>query len=423
MNIHELSKLIDAETSNKYFKIKVSSFKTNTKELKKNDIFIAINNGHKYLSEIKKCKAVIVENDFKSDKFPVLKVKNTTEALNKIAIYKRLNYKGKVIAVTGSNGKTTTKELLSHILKSKYKVFKSYKNMNNNIGVPLNLLSLDDSEFAVFELGMNHKGEISFLSKLVKPDISIVTNIGTAHIGNFNNQKDIYKAKMEILDGMPEKKLFVNGDDKYLKTNNIAIKVTLKNDLFEISNIKEFPDYILFDLKIDKIYHIKYKIPSKTQLSNVALAIYVALYLKIKPNKIALALNNFKPLENRLEIIKLKNKIVINDAYNSNYESLIAGLEILKNYNLNKICIIGAILEIGSKENEIYKKISKKLNDEYEYIFIGNNMKAKKGIYLKDVNELINYYQNNKEMFNNKVIYIKGSNGVKLIDFVNELTA
>lgn len=420
MNIYELSELIDAKVSNKYFKIKVNSFKINTKDLKRNDVFLAINNGHKYLNEIKKCKAVIVENDFKSEKFPVLKVENTKIALMKIARYKRLNYKGKVIAITGSNGKTTTKELLSHILKTKYKVFKSYKNMNNELGVSINLLALDDSEISVFELGMNHQGEISNLSKLLKPDIAIITNIGTAHIGNLGSQKKIYEAKMEILDGMPEKNLFVNGNDRYLKMSK-AIKVNLRNDLFEIMNIKELKDYLLFDLKIDRIYHIKYKIPSKIQLSNVALAVYVSLLLKVKPRKVANALNSFNPIEGRLQIINLKDKIVINDSYNANYESLMSGIEILKNYSLNKICIIGSILELGDKEKEIYQRIEKNLNNEYEYIFIGNKIKAKNAIYFDDVLDLIKYYQNNKDRFRNKVIYVKGSHAVNLTIFVNKL--
>ena len=226
---------------------------------------------------------------------------------------------------------------------------------------------------------------------------------------------------MEILEGMPEKKLFVNGSDEYLKNNEEAIKVDLKNDLFEITNIKENQGYVAFDLKMDKVYHIKYKVPSSIQLTNAALAIYTGLYFNVKPSKIAAALNSFRQIENRLEVIKQKEKIIINDSYNSNYESLMSGLMILKNYSLPKICVIGSILELGSQEKEIYKKISMNLNQDYEYIFVGNNIKAQNATYFKDVNELINYYQNNKDKFSNKVIYVKGSNAVKLIDFVQEL--
>ena len=416
MNLYDLSKLIDASLDEKFYKIKVNAFKTSTIGLKKNDVFIAINTGHNYLKTIKKCKAVIVENDFKSDLFPVLKVSDTKEALRKIATYSRLKYKGTVIAITGSNGKTTTKELLAHVLSSTYKVFKSYKNMNNMLGVPINVLALTKSKYAIFELGMNQKGEIEKLSQIVKPDIAIITNIGTAHLGAFKNQEELFKEKLKI--SRSETKLFVNGLDEFLKKSN-GIKVDLKNDLFEIYNIKENPDCINFDLKIDKTYHVKYMVSNIKQLNNVALVIYVSLYLGVKPTKIVKSLNSFKSLENRMEIIKLKDKIVINDSYNSNYESLMSGLDTLKNYSLDKICVIGSILELGKHESSIYKKISTNLNQDYNYIFVGNNIKANNSINFKDVYELIDYYYLNKDLFRNKVIYVKGSNGVKLIEFVN----
>ena len=422
MNIGELAKIIEVKVPEEYEKIRFLNIKTNTKELGKNDIFLAINSGHNYLNEIKSCKGVIVENDFKTTKFPVFKVNNTKEALEKIAIYKRNKYTGKIIAITGSNGKTTTKELMSHVLNKKYKIFKSKQNMNNKLGVLINLLSIEKSEFAIFELGMNHEGEISYLSKLLKPDIAIITNIGTAHIGNLGSKKNIYKAKLEILDGMNNNALFVNGEDKYLSKCNLAHKVRLKNDLFQIDNINEYSDYISFDLKIDKICHIKYHVPALVQLSNVALVVYVAINLGVKYAKIVKALNGFKSVKSRMEVVKLKDKIVINDSYNSNYESLIAGIACLKNYSLDKICIIGSILELGQSENTIYKRISNNLNMDYFYIFVGNKIRAKHAIYLDNVDSLIEYYYQNQNLFKDKVIYVKGSHAVNLIKFVSEIT-
>ena len=421
MNINELSKIIHASYEEKYGLLTFTNIKTDTNSLTKNDIFLAINSGHDYLKEIKKCRGVIVENDFKSDKFPVLRVNDTKKSLENIALYKRNNYKGKIIAITGSNGKTTTKELLSHILKSKYSVFKSYKNMNNKLGVLINMLSLDKSEISVFELGMNHRKEISELSKLIRPDIAIITNIGTAHIGYLGSKENIYKAKLEIIDGMNEVNLYVNGDDKYLRRFNQARKICLKNDLFEINNVIEYPDYLKFNLKIQKNYHIKYHISSIAQLSNVALAIYVSLALGVKPSKISSSLNSFKPIKDRMEVIKLRDKIIINDSYNSNYESLMAGISSLKNYSLDKICIIGSILELGSSEKQIYKKISCNLNKEYFYIFVGNKIKASNAIYLDNVEELIDYYNLHTKEFKDKVIYVKASHTVGLCKFVDEL--
>ena len=282
MNINELVKITDAKLNNsKYLKRKISKFSIDTRTLKKNEMFIALKgktDGHNYLNKIKNTSGVIISNDYISEKIPVLKVDDTLAALKKIACYNRLNYKGKVIAITGSNGKTTTKELLSHVLSSKEKVFKTYKNNNNEIGLPLNLTKLNNkTKYAVLELGMNHKGEIKELSNICKPDIAIITNIGTAHIGYLGSKKEIYKAKMEIIEGMKEKKLFVNGYDEYLNKCEFATKVTFDNKNFKISNIKLEKKYISFDLIIDRSYEIKYCIPSKRQLGNIALVIAVAL--------------------------------------------------------------------------------------------------------------------------------------------------
>lgn len=427
MNINELVKITDAKLNNsKYLKKKISKFSVDTRTLKKDEIFIALKgktDGHNYLNKIKKTTGVIVSNDYISNKIPVLKVDDTLVALKKIACYNRLNYKGKVIAITGSNGKTTTKELLSHVLSAKEKVFKTYKNNNNEIGLPLNLTKLNNkTKYAVLELGMNHKGEIKELSNICKPDIAIITNIGTAHIGYLGSKKEIYKAKMEIIEGMPEKRLFVNGYDEYLNKCEFATKVTFDNKNFKISNIKLEKKYISFDLTIDKIYKIKYCIPSKRQLGNVALVIAVALELGVKPKFIAKALNTFKAPENRYEIKENKDNIVINDAYNSNLESLIAGLESLEVYDQEKLCVIGDILELGSKRKTIYKEIENELKKkDYNYIFVGKNtedIKIINALYFENVNKLIEYYKFNREKFKDKVIYVKGSNGIKLLDFV-----
>lgn len=427
MNIKDLSKIVDAKVNDsKYLNRKVKNFSIDTRTMKNADIFIALkgkSDGHNYLKNIKKASGVIVSKNYYLNKIPVLKVDDTLESLKKIACHNRLNYNGKVIAITGSNGKTTTKELLSHILSLKNKVFKTLKNYNNEIGLPLSLTKLNNkTKYAVLELGMNHKGEIKELAHICKPDIAIITNIGTAHIGNLGSKKEIYKAKMEIIDGMQNKILFVNGYDDYLSKTKDAIKVTFNNSNFKISNISLGEKDILFDLMIDKTYKIKYSIPSKIQLTNVAIVIAVSLYLGIEPKIIVKGLNTFKTPENRYEIIKNKNNIVINDAYNSNLESLFSGLESLDIYKIPKLCIIGDILELGNKRKYIYRKIENKLKQKkYEYIFVGKNMKDIKidnAIYLSQIEDLIDYYNLNKESFENKVIYIKGSNGIKLIDFV-----
>lgn len=424
MTVGFLADLLKASINNsKYLNKEIFGFSIDTRTLKKNECFIALKEGHKYLINIKKCVCVIVDNDFTSNNFAVLKVNDTKEAFKELALYFRNNFKGKVIGITGSNGKTTTKELLASVLNKQNKTFKSYKNNNNDIGIPLNLFKLNNTyKYAVFELGMNHAGEIRDLVKIVKPNIALITNIGTAHIGNLGSKNNIYKAKMEISDNNI---LFVNGLDKYLKKAKNAFKVNYKNIDFEVKDIKENKSYIEFDLYIDKKYHIKYHIPSKEQITNVLLVIAVALYLKVKPKLIAKTLNHFKAIDNRMDTKKIKKSVIINDAYNSNYESLMAGLNSLKCYQKDKICIIGDILELGDKTKEIYKKITKKLKElNYKYIFVGQNtfnIKIENSLYFNNVDELINYYFQNKKEFLNRVIYIKGSNGINLLKFANAL--
>ncbi len=434
MNILELAEIVDGEINNFYYiNRKIKNFSIDTRTLKRNEVFIALkgekSDGHNYLKDIKHATCLIVSNNFESDKFPIIRVNDTLEALKKIGEYYRHHFDGQVIAITGSNGKTTTKELLGSMLNYKGKTFKTYKNNNNIIGLPLNLTKLNKHhKYAVLELGMNHRNEISELSNMCCPNIALITNIGTAHIGNLGSKKEILKAKLEIIEGMNEKILFVNGYDEYLKNVKNSIKVTFKNKKFKFENIFLNRNYVEFDLLIDRKYHIKYNIPSVEQLNNVALAIAVSLYLGVKPKHIVKALNNFRTVENRLETIVKKDMIIINDAYNANYESLISGLELLKIYDQKKICLLGDILELGSKRKKIYKEIENKLKElrNIDYILVGNNIKNIKlenALYFTNVSELIDYYKINKAYFLDKVIYVKGSNAINLMQFVSFVNA
>lgn len=225
MNIDILLKITGGELLNKKTDKKINNIQIDSRKVSKNDLFIAIKgndkNGHDYIKEAinKKPTCIMVcENIKVKTKIPIIKVLDTKEALMQLGSYFRSKYDIPVIAVTGSVGKTTTKELISLILSKKYKVLKSDKNYNNHIGLPLTLFKLNkEYDICVFEIGMNHQGEISNLSKMCQPNIGVITNIGTSHIGNLGSQENIFKAKMEILDGMNDGLLIVNGKDKYLK--------------------------------------------------------------------------------------------------------------------------------------------------------------------------------------------------------------
>ena len=216
MKLSQINKIINGKINND---ISFNKIKVNSKEIQPGDLFLAINKGHDYIDEAINNGAVAIISEVDIDyPIPKIKVSSAVEALGQIAKYIRQLYQKPVIAITGSVGKTTTKELVSLVLKEKYKVLKSEKNNNNHIGLPITLLKLDqDYDVVVAELGMNHLNEISYLSNICQPDYAIITNIGSAHIGNLGSKKNILKAKLEILDGMDNGYLLVNNYDKYLK--------------------------------------------------------------------------------------------------------------------------------------------------------------------------------------------------------------
>ena len=221
--LEEISKAIGSKNEN-FENITVGNISTDTRTLKKGDLFFAIkgkeHDGHDFsqIAEKKGACAIVCSEEIKTS-LPILKVSDTLLALQNLASYYRGKIGAKVIAVTGSTGKTTTKSMIANILSRKFKVFAANRNFNNEIGLPKSILELDDSyDFAVLEMGMNHLGEIENLSKIAKPDIAIITNIGKAHIGNLGSIENVLRAKLEILKHLkPGGTVVLNSDDELLK--------------------------------------------------------------------------------------------------------------------------------------------------------------------------------------------------------------
>ena len=203
----------------------ITGVSTDTRTIQKGDLFIALSgekfDGHNYIATAEQngAAAVIVSQEVEST-VPALMVEDTLLALQRLAAFYKSLLSIKVVAVTGSNGKTTTRDMTAAVLSSKYKVYSTAKNFNNEIGLPKSVLELDDTyDIAVLEMGMNHLGEISRLTHIAKPDVAMITNVGKAHIGNLGSQENILKAKLEILEGLQENGLLIlNGDDALLRT-------------------------------------------------------------------------------------------------------------------------------------------------------------------------------------------------------------
>ncbi len=435
MDISEIIKATNGIFLNTIKKTKINSIKLDSKKIEKDDAFLAINTGHNYIEEAieKGASLIIVDRDIeKNKKVNIIKVEDSIKALQLLANYLRRKYDPIVIGITGSVGKTTTKEMIYQILSKNFNVIKNEGNENNHIGVPKTLLRLtENTDILIVEMGMNHKDEIHELSLIAEPDIAIITNVGTSHIGNLGSKKEIFKEKLKIIDGMKNGILILNNDDSYLrKINPLDIylcKVGIKKD----------SDLVAYDLKyIDKkvssniyIDNIKYELKSisKSYLINSLLALEVGFIFELEIEEMLDILNNFKTEDNRLEEINIDSTTIISDCYNASLESFYNALEIIKEDKRRKILILGDILELGKHSKKIHKKIGKKIRaiKNCELILVGENVK-----YIKKYNQTKSIWcKNNEEIkeclsildLNNKVILIKGSHGMHLDEITNYL--
>lgn len=400
------------------------NFKTNSSDIKKGDCFIAINSGYKFINDAinNGAELIICNENFYNENVTIIKVNDTKEILLSLVSLIRNKYLDiPVIAITGSVGKTTTKELIYKILSSKYKVLKNDGNKNNRIGMSETLFKLNnDYNMCVLEMGMNHLGEINDLSMCAKPDNAVITNIGTSHIGYLKSKKNIFKAKKEILNGMNNGLLFINGDDEYLKKikykNTVRVGNGKNNDLIAY-NIVSTKESLYFTINYNnRRYNIKFNIPNESLIPNILLAISIGLEYKVPIKTIINQVGLYKPSSHRNDILKINNTVIIDDCYNASFESIIGGMNLLKNYDLDKIIIIGDVLELGDKSKIIHKKIGKilkKINGLV--ILVGNEVRYayhKEFILTKDYNGAIDYLKNIN--LDNKVIYLKGSRRMKL---------
>lgn len=410
MDLNILNNIVNGKTDidlNRMF----NKIKTDTRKIEKDDVFVALDgvnyNGEDFIDDAFKMGAITCITNNKFDN--CIQVRDTYESLFDIALYKRRRYNKPVIAITGSVGKTTTKDLIVHILSNKYKVLYNKKNYNNIIGVSNTLFKLDDSyDVVVLELGSNHCGEIKRLKDMCLPDISVITNIGTSHIGNFKSKRKIFREKLSI----KNKELIVNGDDKYLKkTKSFKCGLNKNNDL-KCTIIEDCIDRVVFSIYLNKEYKVIFNNPGVHFINDILLAIKVCLMMNIDIDTIINSIATYTLPEKRMNIIHKRGNIIINDCYNSSYESLSAGIDYLNKIKGNKILILGDILELGKKSKRIHKKINKLVNNYKNIYTIGNYSKYIKGKHFNTVYKFIDYLKVNK--IYNSYIYIKGSRKMKL---------
>lgn len=425
MNLSKLAEITNGKIYNNQT-INIKNIKIDSNQITEGDLFIAIigqsKDGHYYIeSAIKNGASAVITSKEIPNQIPYIKVADTTIALGQIASYIKEVSHTKLIAITGSTGKTTTKELVYSLLKNKYSVLKTDKNQNNHIGVPLTLLKIKNEDFCIVEMGMNHLGEISYLSKLAKPDLAVITNIGSSHIGNLGSKENILKAKLEIKDGL-KGDLIVSGDDSYLnKISAIKVGFNDGND-FKAYNLETNLMRSSFWINYqNEEYQIKVNLPAHL-IYDVLISIYIALKYEINIQDIITTLENFQNIGMRLTVKKINTNTIISDCYNSSFESLTGDLTMLIPNKQKKLLILGDIAEAGKFSKTFHENLKpfiEKLQN-YELILIGPemmNLQINKAKHFKNYKEALIYLKN-KEI-KNTLILIKGSRIMKLENISN----
>lgn len=398
-----------------FFALKGDSFNANTFAQK------AIEEGCAY--------AVIDDVSFCNKK--TLLVNNVLEALQQLANYHRKQLNIPVIGITGSNGKTTNKELIHAVLSKKYQTLATIGNLNNHIGVPLTLLSIGKKhEIAIVEMGANHQGEIDLLCRIAEPDFGIITNIGKAHLEGFGGIEGVKKGKSEMYRFIEQKKgcVFINADDAVL--NELAAKNTcISYGTSESSDIVgktiNESEYVVFKwwekhdkISLDELPKVKTQIIGHYNFINLLCAACVGHYFKVSTEKINEALSEYVPSMNRSQIEKTKYNTLILDAYNANPSSMKAAIENFADMSgENKLLILGDMFELGDYASEEHKKIIEllQLKKLTNVLLIGNEFEKLKNSDYKTFTKTetcLSYLQESK--VKNNIILIKGSRGMKL---------
>lgn len=360
--------------------------------------------------------AIIDQEEFDQGSNYIL-VDDVLQFLQQLANYHRSHLKIPVLSITGSNGKTTTKELCRDVLQKKYNVKATAGNLNNHIGVPLTILGTGlETEFLIVEMGANHQGEIDALCKIAEPDYVMITNIGKAHLEGFGGVEGIKKGKSEMYRhaAVHHKKIFINSDDDVLMSLLPPHSETIIYSALALAKLREEKPFITFEY--DGTTHST-QLYGSYNISNIAFAIAAGEYFGVEPADISSAISNYLPENNRSQIVKLGTNTVIKDAYNANPTSMKYSIESFAKLDAsNKMMILGDMLELGDHTAEEHKAIislakTLQLND---VIFIGKNFSNVKneqhGVYFENVDDAKSYFT--KRNIKDCTILLKGSRGI-----------
>ncbi len=412
----------------------------------KNALFVAIKgknfDGHDFVEEAVKKGAVAVVIDkknlsrYENIDATIITVENTVKALGYLANVWRKKSKAKVISLTGSNGKTTTKEMLATLLSTKYNVVKTEKNNNNQIGVPLTIFNLKSStDVLVLEHGTNHFGEIEYTAKIAEPDYALITNIGASHLQYFGSVEGVLEEKFSLFKAALENggKIFVNNDDSLLRkaAKGIVSKITygFKGKPDVKGKIVSYDEFARPEIEIyynSRVVKTKLPLLGKANAQNFLAAAAVALSLGVGKRNLIKAASSLQNVKGRLELKLFEDFILIDDTYNSNPVSVSSALETLKKVKAcsQKILVFGDMFELGKDSKELHKNLGEEIRKlrNVQLLTLGKNMKA----LAEELGSIALHFNTRKSLakylsnldVQGKCFLIKGSRGMRMEEFV-----
>ncbi|MCZ6594999.1 MAG: UDP-N-acetylmuramoyl-tripeptide--D-alanyl-D-alanine ligase [Bacteroidetes bacterium] len=402
---------------------------TDTRKITKACLFFALKgdnfDGNEFADEALDkgaIKVVIDDIRFHKNTGETILCANALQLLQKLATYHRKHLNIPIIAVTGSNGKTTTKELMCAVLAQKFNTSATVGNLNNHIGVPLTLLSMTpETELGIVEMGANHLKEIERLTAIIQPEYGYITNFGKSHLEGFGSLDGVIRAKSELYKYIKEhqKTVFVNGNDpKQMELTKTMKRVTFGNDeqdyYISLKDASKTVSVIFDGLEIQS------QLIGIYNFHNIAAAIAIGAYYEVPPAKIKTAIENYVPSMNRSQIVKQGGHKIILDAYNANPTSMMAALENFKQAEgENKLMILGDMFELGTESEKEHQDITTFLEKDPfgNVLLVGSNFfktktKASHIILLESFEDLKNHLEAHKP--SNTFMLVKGSRGMAL---------
>ena len=421
----------------KYEDVAFDGAGNDTRSLQPGQLFIAlqgVRDGHDYIPAAIAKGAAAVLCSRKVGDYPAILVKDPRTALGDIAREALKRIGAKVVAVTGSVGKSTTKEMIAAVLSGTFRVSKTPANHNNDIGMPMAILDMpEDTEVAVLEMGMNHFREIAYLSCIAHPDVAVIINVGTAHIEFLGTQQGIRQAKLEILEGMtPQGMLLLNGDDTMLRCLDVTPKQRIT--YFGASegcdvralDVSQKGGVLRFTVEAGRLtFPVEMKLEGEHYVADALAAVTVGLKLGVHPDQIRRQLDAFQNMSGRQEIFEAKGCTIINDCYNAGPESMAAALNVLGNRPGRHIAVLGDMLELGDCAQAEHYKIGRIAAEKADMVFaygphagrvldgtITGGMPENMGRAFEDREELVTALR--RAVKPGDVILFKGSHGMHL---------